>query len=298
MRTRLQKLLAAAGLGSRRGAEALLRAGRVRVNGRVARLGDAADPTHDAVTVDGQPLRLEEKAYWRLHKPRGVVTTRSDPSGRRTVIELLPGEVRRLRLYPVGRLDVDSEGLVLLTNDGALAQRLLHPSYGSEKEYVVEVRGAPSQDALQRLAEGFPLAAGERPTAPARVAHAGRALHGRGTRLRVVLREGRKRQLRRAFAALGHPVERLRRVRIGPLRLGDLAPGEARPLTAAERTALLRHAARLAPARQLAPQGAAGPPDSTAPRSEGTAHAPAPRGPHPRAPRRMRGARGRHEESR
>jgi 23S rRNA pseudouridine2605 synthase len=263
VRARLQKLLAEAGLASRRGAEDWIRAGRVTVNGRPVRLGDSADPARDRIAVDGRPLRLEAKAYWVLHKPRGVVTTRSDPAGRRTVLELLPSAARRLRLYPVGRLDLDSEGLVLLTNDGALAQRLLHPSFESEKEYVVEARGAPSDEALARLAAGFALARGERPTAPARVTRAGRVA-GRGsaserTCLRVVLREGRKRQLRRAFEALGHPLERLVRVRIGPLRLHDLAPGVARALTTGERRALERHAASLAPSgkRQLAPEAGA-----------------------------------------
>jgi 23S rRNA pseudouridine2605 synthase len=258
VRTRLQKLLAEAGLASRRGAEALIRAGRVRVNGRAAGLGDAADPASDDVRVDGRPLRLEAKGYWLLHKPRGVVTTRSDPGGRRTVLDLLPPAARRLRLYPVGRLDLDSEGLVLLTNDGALAQRLLHPSFGSEKEYAVDVRGTPTDDALLRLAAGFALERGERPTAPASVARAGHARGGARTRLRVVLREGRKRQLRRAFEALGHPVERLVRVRIGPLRLRGLAPGEARALTPGERAALERHTRGLErrTTRQLPPEPA------------------------------------------
>jgi 23S rRNA pseudouridine2605 synthase len=171
------------------------------------------------------------------------------------VLDLLPPAARRLRLYPVGRLDLDSEGLVLLTNDGELAQRLLHPSFESEKEYAVDVRGAPTDEALRRLAAGFALAPGERPTAPAGVAREGRAR----TRLRVVLHEGRKRQLRRAFEALGHPVERLVRVRIGPLRLRGLAPGEARTLTPGERAALERHGRSLArrTARQLPPEPAA-----------------------------------------
>jgi 23S rRNA pseudouridine2605 synthase len=268
VRTRLQKLLADAGLASRRGAEALIRAGRVRVNGRTAALGESADPERDAIAVDGRPLRLEPKGYWLLHKPRGVVTTRSDPGGRPTVVDLLPPPARRLRLYPVGRLDLDSEGLVLLTNDGALAQRLLHPSFESEKEYVVDVRGVPSDEALRRLAEGFPLGAGERPTAPAGVARGRRGARGARTRLHVVLREGRKRQLRRALAALGHPVERLVRVRIGPLRLRGLAPGEARALTRGERSALERHAGTLEPAgpRQLPPEPAAGAGESRRPR--------------------------------
>jgi 23S rRNA pseudouridine2605 synthase len=272
VRARLQKLLAEAGLASRRGAEEWIRAGRVSVNGRPARLGDSADPARDRIAVDGRPLRLEAKAYWVLHKPRGVVTTRSDPAGRRTVLDLLPASARRLRLYPVGRLDLDSEGLVLLTNDGALAQRLLHPSFGSEKEYVVEARGAPSDAALARLAAGFALARGERPTAPARVTRAGHAgvpsSSRERTRLRVVLREGRKRQLRRAFEALGHPLERLVRVRIGPLRLHGLAPGEARALTAGERGALERHALGLEPngERQLRPERGAAAGETARPR--------------------------------
>lgn len=259
MRTRLQKLLADAGVASRRGAEALIRAGRVRVDGQPAALGASADPERETVSVDGHPLRVAPRAYWLLHKPRRVVTTRSDPQGRPTVMDLLPAPARRLRLYPVGRLDFDSEGLVLLTNDGALAQRLLHPSYESEKEYLVDVRGVPADDALGRLAAGFALAPGERPTAPAGVERVRTGARGASARVRVVLREGRKRQLRRAFAALGHPVERLVRVRIGPLRLRGLAPGEARALSRAERAALERHAHARAPAeaRQLPPQPAA-----------------------------------------
>jgi pseudouridine synthase len=245
-------------VASRRGAEALLRAGRVRVNGVRAQLGDAADPARDRVELDGRPLGAAPRAYWLLHKPRGVVTTRSDPEGRATVLGLLPPEARRLRLFPVGRLDLDSEGLVLLTNDGELAQRLLHPSFGSEKEYLVSVRGAPSQATLRRFAEGLRLQPGDRITAPARAQRAGRG----GARLRVVLREGRKRQLRRSFAQLGHPVLRLVRVRIGPLRLRGLPPGAARALTAAERRALLAHAAGLVAQAQEAPEAGARAADS------------------------------------
>jgi pseudouridine synthase len=262
---RLQKLLAAAGVASRRGAEALLRAGRVRVNGSVARLGDAADPARDRIELDGRPLAPAPRAYWVLHKPRGVVTTRSDPEGRATVLSLLPAQARRLRLFPVGRLDRDSEGLVLLTNDGDLAQRLLHPSFGSEKEYLATLRGTPSAASLQRFARGLRLERGGRVTAPARAAREGGGGARRESRLRVVLREGRKRQIRRSFALLGHPVLRLQRVRIGPLRLGGLPPGAARPLTAAERRALLAHAASLVAEAQLAPQGAARAADSRRP---------------------------------
>jgi pseudouridine synthase len=227
------------------------------VNGRVAKLGDAADPARDRIELDGQPLRPQAPAYWMLHKPRGVVTTTRDPEGRPTVLHLLPPAARRLRLFPVGRLDLDSEGLVLLTNDGDLAQRLLHPSYESEKEYAVTVRGLPSAAALRRFAAGLRLEPGGRPTAAAR-AELVRGARGRGEALlRVVLREGRKRQIRRSLAQLGHPVLRLVRVRIGPLRLRALPPRAARPLTAAERRALLAHAAGRVPEAQLRPQGSA-----------------------------------------
>jgi pseudouridine synthase len=228
----------------------------VRVNGAPARLGDSADPARDRIELDGRPLRFEAAAYWLVHKPPGVVTTRRDPEGRPTVLGLLPPEARRLRLFPVGRLDLDSEGLVLLTNDGALAQRLLHPSFGSEKEYVVTARGFPSPGALRRLAAGLRLEPGGKPTAPARVALLARDTESGTTRLRVVLTEGRKRQIRRSLARLGHPVVRLVRVRIGPLRLRGLPPRGARPLAPAERGALLRHAGRVGDA-QLAPQAGA-----------------------------------------
>jgi pseudouridine synthase len=252
-------------VASRRGAEALLRQGRVRVNGSVARLGDSADPARDAVEVDGRRLRLETPAYWLVHKPRGFVTTRSDPERRPTVLELLPPEARRLRLFPVGRLDLDSEGLVLLTNDGALTQRLLHPSFGSEKEYLVTARGDPSPRALRALAEGLRLEPEGRPTAPVRVRVLARE-SGRDVRLSLVLREGRKRQIRRSLARLGHPVLRLVRVRIGPLLLRGTPSGGARELTRAERERLLRHAAGLAGGVQLGPQAAARAAESAAPR--------------------------------
>jgi 23S rRNA pseudouridine2605 synthase len=244
-------------MSSRRGAEALLRAGRVRVNGIPARLGDSADAALDRIEVDGRRLRPEQPAYWLVHKPRGIVTTRRDPEGRPTVMGLLPAEARRLRLFPVGRLDLESEGLVLLTNDGALAQRLLHPSFESEKEYVVTARGDPSPAALRRLAAGLRLDPGERPTAPARVAVLVRDSRRGEVRLRVVLHEGRKRQIRRSLFQLGHPVLRLVRVRIGTLRLRGMPPGGARALTVSEQASLLAHAARRAASAQLTPQAKA-----------------------------------------
>jgi 23S rRNA pseudouridine2605 synthase len=237
-RQRLQKILATAGVGSRRHAEELLRAGRVAVNGETAQLGESADPERDVVTVDGVPVEREPFAYWLVHKPRGVVTTVQDPQGRPTVIDLVPEAERRVRLFPVGRLDRDTEGLVLLTNDGALAHVLLHPSHETEREYRVTVKGRVGQGALRRLAEGVELEDGI--TAPARVGRPRHDAVGETTRFTLTLIEGRKRQIRRALEALEHPVLRLLRVRMGPLRLGRLARGAARPLTAPERRALLR----------------------------------------------------------
>ena len=234
---RLQKILAAAGVASRRQAEDLLRAGRVSVNGERAELGQSADPGRDVVTVDGVPVAREPFAYWLLHKPRDVITTVHDPQGRATVLDLLPPEAREVRLFPVGRLDRETEGLVLLTNDGALAHVLLHPSHETEREYRVTVKGRATAAELGRLAEGIELEDGV--TAPARVGRARFDAGGGTTRFGLTLVEGRKRQIRRALEALGHPVVRLVRVRMGPLRLGRLASGRARPLASAERRALL-----------------------------------------------------------
>lgn len=236
-RARLQKILASAGVASRRGAEDLLRAGRVRVNGVVASVGASADPDRDRIEVDGEPVAAAPAEYWILHKPRGVITTRSDPQGRPTVVDLVP-EARE-RLFPVGRLDRDTEGLVLLTNDGPLAHALLHPSYGVEREYRVTVKGRISAASLGRLAAGVKLRDGPR-TAPARAGSARWNAREQSSRFTLVLIEGRKRQIRRACAALGHPVLRLVRVRMGPLRLGRLAAGGTRRLTAGERRELLR----------------------------------------------------------
>jgi len=236
-RERLQKILAAAGVASRRGAEDLLRAGRVRVNGEIASLGASADPETDRIDVDGEPVAAAPTEYWILHKPRGVITTRRDPQGRPTVVDLVPEAAGRL--FPVGRLDRETEGLVLLTNDGPLAHALLHPSRGVEREYRVTVEGHIAARSLARLARGVRLRDGPR-TAPARVGAARFDPREHRSHFDLVLIEGRKRQIRRACAALGHPVVRLLRVRIGPLRLGRLAPGAHRELTAAERRALER----------------------------------------------------------
>ena len=234
-RARVQKLLAAAGVASRRAAEALVRAGRVRVNGRVAGLGDSADPERDEIEVDGVAIARAPLVYWVLHKPKGVITTVRDPQGRPTAVGLVPD--RRHRLFPVGRLDRDTEGLLLLTNDGRVAQALLHPSYASEREYEVRVRGRIAAESLRRLAEGVELEDGL--TAPARVGPSRYDVASDASRFALTIVEGRKRQIRRALAALGHPVRRLVRVRMGPLRLGRLAPGASRELSAAERRVLL-----------------------------------------------------------
>jgi 23S rRNA pseudouridine2605 synthase len=213
-----------------------LRAGRVRVNDRIATLGESADPERDSVLVDGKPLRAARHAYWMVNKPRGVLSTVRDTHGRPTVVDLLPD--RTPRLFPVGRLDRDTEGLVLLTNDGDLAHSLLHPSFESEREYRVTVAGRIARQRLRRLAAGVPLDDGV--TAPARVERVSYAADRRTSTFQLTLIEGKKRQIRRALAALGYPVVALQRVRMGPLRLGRLAPGKARPLTGRELRELRR----------------------------------------------------------
>jgi 23S rRNA pseudouridine2605 synthase len=229
---RLQKVLARAGLGSRRAAEALIAAGRVRVNGEVARLGDRADPGTDRIEVDGVVVGVRPGlVHYLLNKPAGVVTTASDPQGRPTVVGLVPAEPR---VFPVGRLDAETEGLLLLTNDGELAHRLTHPSFGVEKEYLAEVDGRPTRGALRRLREGVDLEDGR--TAPARASLVGDRL------LRITVHEGRKRQVRRMCEAVGLPVRRLVRVRIGPITDRRLAPGEWRALRQDEVRALERAA--------------------------------------------------------
>ncbi len=230
---RLQKFLSQAGIASRRKAEELIVAGRVRVNGAPAReLGTKVDPTRDVVEVDGERVRAAGTEWLALNKPRGYVTTRRDPEGRPTVYELVPAEYRGL--FYVGRLDYDSEGLVLLTNDGETANRLMHPRYGTERVYEVEVAGQVGPGALRQLRGGVALEDG-----PARVESVARlkAPPGR-TRLRLTLLEGRNREVRRLFRALGHTVERLVRTSYGPVRLRGLAPGAWRRLTGNEMLAL------------------------------------------------------------
>jgi 23S rRNA pseudouridine2605 synthase len=213
----------------------------------VAALGSSADPEVDEIRVDGERLRGTDRAYWLVNKPRGVLTTTRDPwaqrQGRRTVLDLLPEAAGAMRLFPVGRLDAESEGLVLLTNDGDLTQALLHPSLGNEREYRVTVRGRIGPDDLRRLRTGIRLEDG--PTQPWRVRFRDFDEDTGRSRLEVVLREGRKRQIRLAFRALGHPVVRLLRTRMGPLRLGRLPAGSARALGSDEIRALRDHARRL-----------------------------------------------------
>lgn len=228
MTERLQKLLAAAGLCSRRTAEEWIAAGRVSVNGRTASVGDRADPETDEIRVDGRPLRsAADHVYLMLHKPRGYVTTLSDERGRRTAAELVAD--CGVRVYPVGRLDRDSEGLLLFTNDGALTHALLHPRHRVDKTYLVTVRGAQSGSAARLAAVGS--LDGE-PIAPAQVRELWRREDA--AEYRVVIHQGKKRQIRRMCAAVGLTVTRLRRVAEGGVLLGDLPPGKWRYLTETE----------------------------------------------------------------
>lgn len=225
---RLQKVLAGAGIGSRRVCEELIDGGHVAVNGEVAVLGRRVDPETDVVEVDGVPIGVKPGlVYYLLNKPRGVVSTASDPEGRPTVVEIVPIEPR---VYPVGRLDTDSEGLIILTNDGDLTFRLTHPSFGVEKEYLVHITGTPKPEKLRLLREGVTLDDG--PTSPAKVGVVSPGL------IRITIHEGRNRQVRRMFDAIGFPVLRLVRSRVGSLRDAGLAPGDWRVLTVAEVRAL------------------------------------------------------------
>jgi 23S rRNA pseudouridine2605 synthase len=234
---RLQRALARAGFGSRRASEQLIVEGRVKLNGTVATLGDKVEPGHDEVHVDGVLVNLDPNVrYFALHKPRGVVSTMRDTHGRDDIRAYLPTDGPRV--FPVGRLDRDSEGLLLLMNDGGLANRLLHPRYGVEKEYLAEVAGVPTDRQLARIRTGVQLDDGPACAKSARAA--GRA--GDRGAVRLVMTEGRKREVRRLLAAVGLPVTRLVRVRIGAVRLGRLAPGAHRDLTLEEVRALSKAA--------------------------------------------------------
>jgi pseudouridine synthase len=240
MSERLQKILSAAGIASRRAAEVLIQEGRVTVNGQtVTELGTKADPDVDEVRVDGRRVKpVQRRRYILLYKPRGYITSRSDPQQRPTVIDLLDKGGVREYVYPVGRLDYDSEGLLILTSDGELAARLTHPRHGVPREYHARVRGVPDRHELERLSRGIVIEG--RRTAPAQVTIS-KVIEGEGGRdaiLSFVLREGRNRQVRDMCDAIGHPVVRLRRVRIGPISDDRIRPGEFRDLTPKEVAAL------------------------------------------------------------
>ena len=235
---RLQKVLARAGFGSRRTCDDLIAAGRVTVNGEVAELGRRVDAEHDKIAVDGVAGSVRPGlVYYLLNKPKGVISTSTDPQGRPTVIDLVPSEPR---VFSVGRLDLDTEGLLVITNDGDLAHRLTHPSLSVEKAYLVQVEGTPSPAAVRRLREGVELEDGM--TSPAKVSLTPPNL------LRLVIHEGRNRQVRRMCAAVGHPVVRLARYRIGPLADPSLAPGTWRHLEPSEVRGLEQAAAAAPPA--------------------------------------------------
>ena len=228
---RLQKVLAALGWGSRRTCEELIAEERVTVNGEVAELGRRVDTLVDTIAVDGVPIGSRpDLVYYLVNKPRGVISTASDPQGRPTVVDIVP---QSPRVFPVGRLDGETEGLILLTNDGELTHFLTHPSKGVEKEYVVLLRGNPrlTEGQLRRLREGVELEDG--PTAPAKVGQRS------DSTVSITIHEGRNRQVRRMFESIGHEVERLVRTRIGPLTDTRLKPGAWRELSLAERKALI-----------------------------------------------------------
>jgi pseudouridine synthase len=244
---RISKVLAAAGIASRRGADELVSAGRVTVDGRPVVLGEKVDPSIQAIAVDGRPIRVTDArpVYLAVHKPAGVTSTVRDRHAVTTVVDLVPPDLSRgLRLYPVGRLDQDSEGLILITNDGDWAEHVLHPRYRVEREYAVGLARPLTREQAEALETGIELTEGVATVTGLRgQTHTEDRLlselletghQARLTWVRVTIHQGWKRQLRRMFAEVGAPVRRLVRVRIGPLRLGDLAAGDVRPLTAAE----------------------------------------------------------------
>ena len=233
---RIQKVLARAGVASRRAVEEMIVRGRIRVNGGRVELGLRIDPSKDIVEIDGSRVPLQaELAYYLVNKPVGVVTTARDEQNRETVLDLLEVETR---VYPVGRLDIESEGAVLLTNDGELALRLTHPRYGVGKTYLVEVGGGVKEKTVRTLARGVELTDGMTAPAEARLVERSPS----GTLIEITLTEGRNRQVRRMFEAVGHPVHRLVRTAIGPLMLGRLKPGTYRKLRLEEVRKLYRAA--------------------------------------------------------
>jgi 23S rRNA pseudouridine2605 synthase len=232
---RLQKVLAAAGLGSRRQCEALILAGRVDVNqGVVSVLGTRVDPDRDNIRVDGVLLTRPKRVYYAVNKPQGVLCTNRDPSGRMRVLDLVPSQSQRL--FSVGRLDMSSEGLILVTNDGELANRLAHPRYSVKKKYRVVVAGHPDHETIAQLRRGVHLAEGVAQVAGVRI----KSRSKKSTVLEMVLAEGRNREIRRVLARLGHKVLRLVRIAVGPVRLGQLPSGEYRRLSRDEVSALKR----------------------------------------------------------
>lgn len=236
---RLQKVLAAAGMASRRECEQIILDGRVTVNGRrVHTLPVLVDPEVDEIIIDGRPLRPERKVYFLLHKPKGVHCTNFDPDGRPRAVDLLGGV--RERVFPVGRLDAETVGLLLMTNDGELAQQLTHPRHGVPKTYRAHVNGFVTQEEIDRLRKGVWLAEGKARVAEAGIIHAARDQ----SVVEITLREGRNREVRRVLARIGHAVRKLIRIRIGPLSLRGLGPGEFRPLTSTEVNQLRKYKPR------------------------------------------------------
>ena len=245
MRERVQKVLAAAGVGSRRACEELIAEGRVTVDGEVVKLGDRADPTTQVIAVDGERVHTNpDLVYLLLNKPVGYVTTASDPEGRPTVLDLVQPNPR---VYPVGRLDVDTQGLLLLTNDGELAHRVAHPRWQVPKTYVAQVTGMVKKRQLRQLVEGVELEDGLARAVDARVLGSDRSR----SLVEITLTEGRKREVRRMLAAVKLPLTDLARVRIGPIELGDIRPGRIRPLRGDEVRALYA-AVGLGPEREAA----------------------------------------------
>ena len=250
MKQRLHKILASAGVASRRKAEQLIAEGRVQVNGETAKVGDFSDPDTDDIVADGNQVSAEQKRYLLLNKPTGYVTTVTDPHGRPTVMDLV--DVRE-RVYPIGRLDTDTEGLLLLTNDGNFSQRMAHPRFEIEKTYRAELRSPLSPEGEMLLARGIRLEDG--PTAPAQL----RVVSKRRRRVDITIHEGRNRIVRRMLASVGSPVTRLRRISIGTLNLDDVPKGRWRELQGKEVDALFKLAAEMVrPKRRQRPTGSVG----------------------------------------
>ena len=248
---RLQKVLAAAGLGSRRACEELITQGRVEVDRKVVdQLGTRVDPLRQEIRVDGERLPNPKRVVYMLNKPVGVVTTNYDPSGRSRVVDLVPGDQR---LFAIGRLDRMSEGLILVTNDGELANLLSHPRYGVEKKYLVQVAGVPGAEVLDQLRRGITLAEGHVQAKRVDI----RSQHKESSVLEMVLDEGKNREIRRMLARLGHKVHQLKRVAVGPLSLGNLLPGQWRQLAWAEIETLRKGAEAVVgkPPRRAGPRG-------------------------------------------